>query len=139
MDQQRIKALIDLMATSDLVELNFTEDNCSLQLLRDPSAVCAPQAAPITAALSGADSASGRHIQHASFYGVIHLTPAPAKPPFVQSGDRIEQGQTLGLLEAMKMFHPLTAEYSGTLEAILVNAGDEVEAEQPLFHILKDQ
>lgn len=143
MDQQRIKALIDLMAASDLVELKFSENNCTLELLRETSLADEREpVVPDATALSASSpiqqaSDNGSHTQFAPFYGVLHLTPAPGKPPFVQAGDRVEKGQTLGLLEAMKMFHPLEAECSGRLQAILVNAGEDVDAEQPLFRIAK--
>ncbi len=144
MDQLRIKALIDLMAGSDLVELEFSEHNCTLKLWRDKEgagaiarpapaqaqAPSAPAAAPPTAEPAGIMEV------RAPFYGVVHLTPAPDQPPFARPGDRVEAGQTLGLLEAMKMFHPLAADRAGTLQAILITAGQEVAAEQPLFHII---
>ncbi|KGT92883.1 hypothetical protein NG99_13170 [Erwinia typographi] len=140
MDQQRIKALIDLMAASDLVELKFSENDCTLELLRETSLSgerepAVPDATALSASSAPFPQVSDSHTQCAPFYGVLHLTPAPGKPPFVQAGDRVEKGQTLGLLEAMKMFHPLEAECSGRLQAILVNAGEDVDAEQPLFRI----
>lgn len=143
MDQQRIKALIDLMSASDLVELKFSENDCTLQLLRETSTECASKvggqqhSAPATSVtpLATETTLSGAQTQTAPFYGVLHLTPEPGKPQYAQPGARIEQGQTLGLLEAMKMFHPLLAEYSGTLDAILVGAGEEVDSGQPLFRI----
>jgi len=143
MDQQRIKTLIDLMSASDLVELKFSENGSTLQLLRETSAESASEGrvqqhtAPTTSVtpLATETTLPGAQTQAAPFYGVLHLTPEPGKPQYAQPGDHIEQGQTLGLLEAMKMFHPLLAEYSGTLDAILVGAGEEVESGQPLFRI----
>ncbi len=153
MDQLRIKALIDLMASSDLVELDFSEHNCTLKLYRDREAVATdagparphPPLMPPTGgaappAVADAPGPAGPPAWimevRAPFYGVLHLTPAPDQPPFVRPGDSILEGQTLGLLEAMKMFHPVTADCAGTLQSILVAPGQEVDAEQPLFHII---
>lgn len=143
MDQQRIKALIDLMAASDLVELKFSENNCTLQLLRETSfamevdPVASPLPSPLPSEPVGPAHDSDSYIQTAPFYGVLHLTPAPGEPPFIQPGGKVEKGQTIGLLEAMKMFHPLEAHCSGKLDAILVKAGDDVDAGQPLFRIVQ--
>ena len=68
-------------------------------------------------------------------FGVVHLTPAPGEPPFVQPGDTVEQGQVLCTIEAMKMFNAIESEVSGTVVEILVAAGSEVESGQPLFRI----
>ena len=68
-------------------------------------------------------------------FGVVHLTPAPGEAPFVQVGDTVAQGQVLCTIEAMKMFNSIESEFAGTVLAILVKAGDEVESAQPLFRI----
>ncbi|AHF76604.1 Acetyl-CoA carboxylase, biotin carboxyl carrier protein [Sodalis praecaptivus] len=166
MDQQRINALIELMASNDLVELDICEHDCHLKLYRDgaaaPATAAAPNAFAATPAATSPPPASGATIASpppasgttiaspvpvdeepqqggevvcAPFYGVLHLTPAPDQPPFVRVGDTIEAGQTLGLLEAMKMFHSITAACRGTLQAILSEPGQEVETDQPLFRI----
>lgn len=69
-------------------------------------------------------------------YGVLHLTPSPDEPAFVAIGDSVTAGQTLCIVEAMKMFHQVKASQAGRLEAILATAGDEVESGQPLFSIV---
>lgn len=173
MDQQRINALIELMASNDLVELDICEHDCHLKLYRDgaaapaaPATSAAPNAFAATPAATSSPPASGATIApspsppppasgttiaspvpvddepeqggevvRAPFYGVLHLTPAPDQPPFVRVGDTIEAGQTLGLLEAMKMFHSITAACRGTLQDILSEPGQEVETDQPLFRI----
>ena len=68
-------------------------------------------------------------------YGVFHRTPAPDAAPFVEPGRRVDQGQTLCLIEAMKTFNAVAAERAGTVVAILVESGQEVEQGQPLFRI----
>lgn len=140
MDQERIKALIGLLAESDLIELSLTEGDSTLRLFKD-SAVGAVQGGPakvVAKAVAKAEPKSASTAPSsvevkASLYGVLHLTPAAGEAPFVKVGDRVEAGQTLAILEAMKMFHPLKAPKSGVVEAILASGGTEVEAGQPLF------
>ena len=69
----------------------------------------------------------------APLYGVVHLQPTPGEPPFVQAGQAIRAGQTLCVIEAMKVFHEVRAERDATVQAVLVHSGQEVEAGQALF------
>ncbi|KPC57773.1 acetyl-CoA carboxylase biotin carboxyl carrier protein subunit [Pseudomonas amygdali pv. morsprunorum] len=146
MKPERIKALIDLMAESDLSELSLSEGDTQLRLLREsveaasgvsPSASTSLKAPATDAASSQASAtANAQEAQAcASLYGVLHLTPAPDQPPFVEVGTSVEVGQTLAVVEAMKMFHPVTAEKAGVVTAILVANGEEVQAGQALFSI----
>ena len=136
MNPERIKALIDLMAESDLSELSLNEGDTQLRLLRDGQPVAAV-ARPLTATIAAATPAASSDTFEASaaLYGVLHLTPAPDQPAFVQVGDAVEAGQTLAVVEAMKMFHPLKAERAGVVRAILAASGDEVAAGKPLFRL----
>ena len=68
-------------------------------------------------------------------FGVLHLTPAPGAAVFVQAGDTVDAGQTLCVVEAMKMFHEVKAPRRGVVEAILAQAGDEVQAGAALFRM----
>ena len=145
MKPERIKALIDLMAESDLSELSLCEGDTQLRLLREHAQV-ASHAAPVVslpvvtpaakATAASQPPASKPAVQAcASLYGVLHLTPAPDQPPFVSVGTQVEVGQTLAVVEAMKMFHPVKAEMAGVVSAILVANGEEVQAGQALFTI----
>ena len=67
--------------------------------------------------------------------GTVYLTPSPDAEPFARVGDRVESGQTLCLIEAMKMFNKIKAEKSGVLQSVLVDTGQPVEFDQPLFVI----
>ncbi|MGY4495602.1 acetyl-CoA carboxylase biotin carboxyl carrier protein [Pseudomonas sp. TE3610] len=136
MNPERIKALIDLMAESDLSELSLNEGDTQLRLLRDgqSATVASPVAAPLKQAAAPAPI-SDTFDASAALYGVLHLTPAPDQPPFVKLGDRVEAGQTLAVVEAMKMFHPLKAERAGIVQAILAASGEEVAAGKPLFRL----
>ncbi|RMP18800.1 Acetyl-CoA carboxylase, biotin carboxyl carrier protein [Pseudomonas syringae pv. delphinii] len=143
MKPERIKALIDLMAESDLSELSLCEGDAQLRLLREhvqvsspvtpfastPAKRAATDATP--APQTGAATQTGQAC--ASLYGVLHLTPAPDQSPFVEVGTRVEPGQTLAVVEAMKMFHPVKAEIAGVVTDILVANGEEVQAGQALF------
>jgi acetyl-CoA carboxylase biotin carboxyl carrier protein len=140
MDSERIKGLIDLLAESDLLELSLTEGDSTVRLFKPAGKVMAkaPQAAaaPVIADSPKADTPAPAATEiKASLYGVLHLTPAIGEPPFVGVGDQVEAGQTVAVLEAMKMFHPVKAKTPGRISAILVQSGVEVEAGQSLFRL----
>lgn len=96
-----------------------------------------PTAAPVqqpqsdTAELDEADEA--RVEVRAPLVGTFYAAPQPGAPPFVSVGDTVEKGQTLAIIEAMKLMNPLLAECAGTVEKVLVANGDPVEFDQPLF------
>lgn len=138
MDSARIKGLMDLLAESDLLELSLTEGDSTLRLYKQagqgvtpvaPAVVAAPPKATATTTTGAATEIK------ASLYGVLHLTPAVGEPPFVTVGQAIEAGQTVAVIEAMKMFHPVKAKAAGKLVEILAQAGVEVEAGQALFRL----
>lgn len=139
MDSERIKGLMELLAESDLLELSLTEGDTTVRLYKQagtaqlvppvvserPPAVPRPKA---TAAVAGGEIKS-------SLYGVLHLTPAAGEPPFVTVGAQVEAGQTVAIIEAMKMFHPVKAKNAGQISEILVQGGNEVDAGQTLFRL----
>ncbi|MFE8644745.1 acetyl-CoA carboxylase biotin carboxyl carrier protein [Sphingomonas sp. NCPPB 2930] len=152
-----VEALMDVMGTSDLSELEFAQDGTTIRLTRGDPAVGASHArrapaVPADAAAlpafqpdvaphvpqpgqaSASASASGQTLR-SPLFGTVHLLPAPGQPPFARIGDRVSAGQTLCTVEAMKMFHEVEAEAGGTLRAVLVAGGQEVDAGQPLFTI----
>lgn len=149
MDQQRIKQLIDLLGASDLSELTLSEGGSTLTLSRGagaalpgavpalastapPTAVApAPMANPVEPATPCAHDGEVR----SPLYGILHLTPAPGEAPFVVVGDTVAAGQTLCIVEAMKMFHQVKAGHPGRVLALLAEAGHEVESGQPLFRL----
>lgn len=69
-------------------------------------------------------------------YGVFHLAPSPDAPPYVTLGQKVEAGQQVGLLEAMKVFNPVRTTVAGTVEDILVAGGTEVDMGTPLFRLV---
>ena len=162
MDLNRIKDLIDLLVATDLGELTLSEGDCQLRLVRRvsrvgertdsssrsgvpesqarpmPDGIRAVTLAPVRAeavAPVPSDASVGAKDVVAPLHGVLHLTPSPDEPPFVRLGDSVRAGQTLGVLEAMKMFHTLKSDFDGVVAAILAASGSEVEAGQSLFRI----
>lgn len=143
MDLDRIKTLIDVIAASDLNEMEFSEDGWSLKLVRRlqsgdmvrapvkaaPSAHTRPRPAR---AEPGAVAKKDANIA-APLFGIVHLQPAPNAPVFVSIGQTVAAGTPLCVIEAMKMFHEVRAERDGTVSAILVASGQEVEAGQELI------
>jgi acetyl-CoA carboxylase biotin carboxyl carrier protein len=75
------------------------------------------------------------HVVRAPMVGTFYASAAPDKPPFVTVGQAVKAGDTLGIIEAMKMFNPIEAEVSGTVLKILTESGQPVEFDQPLFVI----
>ncbi|MBW3551113.1 MAG: acetyl-CoA carboxylase biotin carboxyl carrier protein [Proteobacteria bacterium] len=157
MDLRKIKKLIDLLEESNLAEIEIKEGEESVRLARTPRggiAVAAPlahaappmQAAPApssseatgggshTGASGGADLPDG-HVVRAPMVGTFYASPAPDKPPFVTVGQSIRAGETLAIIEAMKMFNPIEADVSGTVLKVMAESGQPIEFDQPLFVI----
>jgi len=144
MDQQQIKAFIDAMAATDLAEMEFSQDGWTLRLVRRPGG--AATASAVTSALPAsslhpavapttddAGIAPAESLLRAPLYGVVHLAPAPGEPPFVAIGQAVTAGQILCVIEAMKVFNQVRAEFDATVAEILVGSGQEVDATQPLL------
>ncbi|MFT3755004.1 MAG: acetyl-CoA carboxylase biotin carboxyl carrier protein [Pseudoxanthomonas sp.] len=161
MDLRKIKKLIDLLEESNLAEIEIKEGEESVRLARVPKggvAMPAPTqyvtAAPTPAAAPAApmpmqsptESATGGsakpgnalpdgHVVRAPMVGTFYASSAPDKPAFVTVGQQVKAGDTLAIIEAMKMFNPIEADASGTVVAILGESGQPVEFDQPLFVI----
>ena len=144
MDPQQIKTLMDAMASSDLSEMEFSQDGWTLRLARGPAATPLPaaQGKPVAAPARGAAGAvraaevtadATPTELRAPLYGVVHLRPSPEEPPFILAGQSVTAGQTLCVIEAMKVFNEVRAELDATVDAILVTSGQEVEAGQVLL------
>lgn len=158
MDLRKIKKLIDLLEESNLAEIEIKEGEESVRLARVPkggvamsvpapqlhlehapraSHAPAPAPAPseaVHAPKPGNDMPDG-HIVRSPMVGTFYTSPSPDKPAFVSVGQSVRQGETLGIVEAMKMFNPIEADVSGTVLKILVATGQPVEFDQPLFVI----
>ena len=160
MDLRKIKKLIDLLEESNLSEIEIREGEESVRLSRAPTAAPAhmaapamlavprsepvmPMQSPVQAATGGRAAAEADagpelppgHVVASPMVGTYYASPAPDKPPFVNVGQTVAVGDTLGIVEAMKMFNPIEADQAGTVVAILCESGQPVEFDQPLFVI----
>ena len=131
MDLQKIEALVRLFESSALGAMDVSEGDFSLSLKR----ACDPPPAS-GAALAPTQTESGRVVK-SPLAGVFYAAPSPDAAPFVQAGDRVKKGETLCVIEAMKVMNELTADADGEVEAVLAENGQIVEYGQPLFR-LKD-
>lgn len=144
MEQQRIKSLVDLLQASDLSELTLSEAGSTLTLARQADMVQntpSPALAGLTVATTlaqakpPAPAAALSQDIPSPLYGILHLTPAPGEASFVTVGQQVEAGAVLCIVEAMKMFHQIQAPRAGVVEALLAEAGSEVDAGQPVVRI----
>jgi len=149
MDLRKIKKLIELLEESNLAELEIHEGEESVRLSRPGTATPAapaPAAAPAAPSRpaggpaeppeeSDNDELPDGEIVRSPMVGTFYDAPNPDSKPFVIEGQRVSEGETLCLIEAMKMFNQIESEYAGTVAAILVESGQPVEFDQPLFVI----
>jgi acetyl-CoA carboxylase biotin carboxyl carrier protein len=147
MDLHKIKRFIDAMATSDLAEMEVSEDGWTLRLIRRASRAAPVRAAPVLATeAQGRPSDAAVHPVakpaepaggevRAPLAGIVYLRPSPDEAPFIALGQTLEKGATVCVIEAMKVFNAICAGRGGTVESILVTSGAEVEAGQLLMRI----
>ncbi|OOS06326.1 biotin carboxyl carrier protein [Moraxella cuniculi DSM 21768] len=139
MDIKKIRELVDLMEEKDLLNLEYGHDDKYISLTRNTAVqtVVAPQAvAPATTTATPAPAASktiSGKIETSPMVGVFYSAPSPNDPPFVKVGQKVEAGDTLGIIEAMKIMNPLEATQSGIIEEILVSNAEVVEFGQPVI------
>ncbi len=134
MNQEQIRILIDALAASELAELEYSQDGCTLRLMKHGVQTSAAGDAHVAAPAEPAAGAASGHCL-APLYGVVHLQPAPGEPMFVTAGQPVAAGQTLCVIEAMKVFNEVRAESDLSVVEVLVESGTEVEAGQPLFRL----
>ena len=150
MDLRKIKKLIDLLEESNLAELEIKEGEEVVRLSRVPKntapvaavaaapvALAAPAAvaAPAVAEAPSAPALPAGNVVKAPMVGTFYASASPGTPPFVKIGQQVKAGETLGVIEAMKMFNQIEADVSGTVQAILVENGQPVEFDEPMFVI----
>lgn len=132
MDVDRLQTIIDWMQRSPLRELEIADGTFRVRLARKGQDTIAPVA--IDAVDAAPASASGHDVLAPS-YGIVHMAQTPGAAPLAILGARVEPGQPLFVIEAMKVFTTIEAEHEGTIAAILVEDGTEVSAGQPLFRL----
>jgi acetyl-CoA carboxylase biotin carboxyl carrier protein len=153
MDIRKIKKLIELLEETGIAEIEIKEGEESLRLSRHsqvaeapqqiryvsppPSAAPQPTAQPQQAAPENkpTDATKSGHKLRAPMVGTMYTSPSPDAPAFVTVGQSVKVGDTLCIIEAMKMFNEIEADRAGTITAILVANGEPVEYDQPLFII----
>lgn len=146
MDIRKVKKLIELLDESGIAEIEITEGEESVRISRysqHPPAVIqaapapAPLAAPLaaTAAPVAAEPEEEGYAVTAPMVGTFYTSPSPDSASFIQVGDRISKGDTLCIIEAMKMMNQIEADVSGTIKSIRVQNGEPVEYGQILIVI----
>jgi len=147
MDIRKIKKLIELLEDSGLSELEIHEGEESVRLSRaapgpPPAPAAAPPApAPAPAAGSAPESEGGGeqmpegHVVRSPMVGTFYASPSPDADPYVAVGQRVESGDTLCIIEAMKMFNHIESDVSGKVVKVMAESGQPVEYDQPLFVI----
>jgi acetyl-CoA carboxylase biotin carboxyl carrier protein len=157
MDIRKIKKMIELLEESGIAEIEIKEGEETLRIARavpgqttyvaaPPTMTSAPPAgapSPVAAvpvpvaAVEGGKlrAAAGEHIVTAPMVGTYYSAPSPGAKAFVEIGDEVEVGQTLCIIEAMKMMNQIDSEKAGRIKAVLIKDGEPVEFDQPLFII----
>ena len=156
MDLRKLKTLIDLVAESDIAELEVTEGESKVRIVKSsaipqnqmvmlpqggvqhyaaPAPAAAPVAAPAAAPAPVPAAEPTGHIVKSPMVGTFYRSSAPGAPAFVEVGSTIKEGETLCIIEAMKLLNEIDADASGVVTKILVENGQPVEFGQPLFVI----
>lgn len=155
MEMEKMIELIDAVSKSDLTGFKYEEEGIKLNLSKRENTcyvtenLSAPVNAVTTSAAEIKKAAEGDQISGTSaeeipvgnvvespLVGTFYAAPAEDAESFVKVGDRVEKGQTLGIVEAMKLMNEIESDYSGTVAEILVNNQEGVEYGQPLFRIV---
>lgn len=152
MDIRKIKKLIEILEESDMAEIEISEGEEKVRIRKREAPapatqqyVVAPPSAPAAApaAASSVESTPSTstpsvpegHVVTSPIVGTMYRAPEPTKPPFVEVGSKVKVGDTLCIVEAMKMLNQIEADKAGTITSILVENGQPVEFGQPLFVI----
>ena len=163
MDLRKLKTLIDLVSDSNVTELEITEAEGKVRIVKGaissgsqvstqqvmvpaaPAMVAAPVAAPtpaeiadaaaVTAAAAAAEIASAGHSVKSPMVGTFYRSSSPGAAPFVQVGDSVKEGDTLCIIEAMKILNEIESDKSGTVKQVLCENGQAVEYGQALYII----
>lgn len=146
MDLRKLKTLIDLVSESDISELEITEAEGKVRIVKGgaqsvvytqaaPAAAPAAVAAAAPAAIAEVAAAPTGHQVKSPMVGTFYGASSPGAAPFVAVGDAVKKGQTVCIIEAMKLLNEIEADADGVITQILAQNGDPVEFGQPLFLI----
>jgi acetyl-CoA carboxylase biotin carboxyl carrier protein len=147
MDLRKLKKLIDLVQESGIAELEITEGEEKVKIVKGgvvsvsaPPVMAMPAAAPAGAPAPAAapagetrDAGQEGHVVKAPMVGTFYRSPSPDAKVFVEVGQAVKEGDTICIIEAMKLMNEIEADASGVVKAILVENGQPVEYGQPLF------
>jgi acetyl-CoA carboxylase biotin carboxyl carrier protein len=155
MDIRKVKKLIELLEESNIDEIEIKEGEESVRISRHsaqaaalaaapqayapPPGYAAPVPAPAPAAEPApapAEPAVSGHVVSSPMVGTFYRSPSPSSPAFVEVGQTVKIGDIVCIVEAMKMMNQIEADKAGTISAILVESGEPVEFDQPLFTIV---
>lgn len=156
-DIHKIAKLINLVSNSDVAEINLKQGDEELRICRQTAPVAAatavqtviapapavapvaaPAAAPVAAPAAAAPAAApaavdDSKIMRSTMVGTFYRAASPTSAPFVEVGDTVKEGDTLCIVEAMKMINQIPSDRAGTIKRILVENGSTVEFDQPIF------
>jgi acetyl-CoA carboxylase biotin carboxyl carrier protein len=143
MDLRKLKTLIDLVSESNVSELEITEAEGKVRIVKGPVGGPVVMAAPVAAAATSAPVAAlpaetpvaSGHVVKSPMVGTFYTASSPEAKPFVQVGSVVKEGETICIIEAMKILNEIEADKSGTVTRVLVDNGQAVEYGQPLFMI----
>jgi acetyl-CoA carboxylase biotin carboxyl carrier protein len=156
MDLRKLKKLIDLVQESGIAELEITEGEEKVKIVKGGEATVTPlapatapakpaagaaapapatPAAPAAGAAPEAPAAPSGHVVKAPMVGTFYRSASPEAKPFVEVGQNVKSGETVCIIEAMKLMNEIEADATGMIKAILVENGQPVEYGQPLFII----
>jgi acetyl-CoA carboxylase biotin carboxyl carrier protein len=153
MDIRKIKKLIELLEESGIAEIEIKEGEEAVRISRMPTGTSAlhgmptyamPMAAPVAAPIQAASAPAAaeapaarprtnEHVVTAPMVGTFYSASSPGSKPFVEIGDEVKVGQTLCIIEAMKMMNQIESDKAGRVTSIMARNGDPVEFGQPLF------
>lgn len=142
-NEELVRKLADLLQETGLNEIEYEVNNHRIRVAKGagavtyaapPAAPCAPLAVAAAPAAAGGDAVPAGAVT-APMVGTVYLASSPGSPPFVKVGDKVSEGQTLLIIEAMKVMNPLAAPRAGTVTQILTSDGQPVEYGEPLLVI----
>ncbi len=149
MDIRKVKKLIELLEESGVAEIEIKEGEESVRITRAVAPMMAPMPtvapfaaapAPVAASIAASENESAAaeitgHQVKSPMVGTMYLAPSPGANNFVSVGDKVNVGDTLCIIEAMKMMNQIDADKGGTIKAVLIGDGEPVEFDEPLFII----
>jgi acetyl-CoA carboxylase biotin carboxyl carrier protein len=146
MDLRKIKKLIDLLNASAIGEIEVKSGDDSVRISKQSSSaasqatyqVATPATQHPTPGQTALEDDFKGIIEHSPMVGTIYLAKTPGAKPFAEVGQTIKAGDTLCIIEAMKVFNPIKASQSGTIEARMIEDGQPVEYDEILFTIIPD-